>query len=116
MFEFFIGLAVGMMIMALAVKIIANMAVRYLERQLQELEKTVEQLDNLKVPARVEEHQGIFYVYALDGDRFLAQGTSMAELKQRVESHSQTMHVVLTEGDPDVLARLQATSAEASNA
>lgn len=116
MMEFAAGIIVGMIITAVLVNIAWRMATRQAERDIEQLVESIRALKDNQVQARVEEADGVFYVYRVDDNSFLAQGTTMAELKQRIESRMRDARVYVTQGDAEVLERLKATATETTHA
>jgi len=114
--EFVFGIIAGMMVTAVLVSIAYRMAVRRAEQQIENLSEAIKAFGANLVQARVEEDNGVFYVYRVDDNSFLAQGTSIGELKERIESRLRDVMVHVTEGDPEVLARLKATNTEGTHA
>ena len=116
MIEFVYGIIAGMIITAVLVNIAYRLATRRAEQQIEQLAAAIKTLSANQIQARVEEDNGVFYVYRIDDNSFLAQGTSMAELKERIESRMKDAMVFVTEGDAEVLARLKATATETTHA
>jgi lipopolysaccharide export LptBFGC system permease protein LptF len=116
MTEFVFGIVAGMIITAVIVNIAFRIATRRAEQQLEQLVEAVKSLSANQIQARVEEQDGVFYVYRVDDNSFLAQGTTMAELRERIESRMKDAMVYVTEGDAEVLARLKATRQETTGA
>ena len=113
---FFYGMFAGLVLSAIVIYWISKFARRRLEREVQQLIEQIKDQAGPQIQARVEEQDGVFYVYRADDNTFLAQGTTLAELKSRIESRMKDAMVYVTEGDPEVLARLKSTNTEATNA
>lgn len=111
--SFIIGFFAGMIVTAVALKIALNIAVKRAEQTLEALQEAMEKIQTDMIPARVEQHNGMFYVYSIRDNSFLAQGTTLAELKTRIESRMKDARVVVNEGDPAVIEALKATAADA---
>jgi hypothetical protein len=116
MMEFVSGIILGMIITAVLVNIAYRLATHRAEKQIEQLAEAIKALTANQIQARVEEDNGVFYVYRTDDNSFLAQGTCMSELKERIESRMKDAQVYVTEGDPEVLARLKATGAHNESA
>lgn len=110
-FDFLLGLAVGIIGTTIVIRILLSMAVRRAEATIQALEYAINELKNSTVSARVEEHDGVFYVYNAEDGTFLVQGSSMIELQEKLDSQYQNKNIVVTEGDESVLTRLKNTGA-----
>lgn len=66
------------------------------------------------IAAKVEEINGIFYVYDIDKHEFLAQGHTSEEIQTRLRSRFPISHfprlcVFVVEGEPAVIERLNST-------
>ena len=117
MTEFVFGIIAGMIITAVLVNIAWRMATRHDEQQVEQLVEAIKALSVADlVQARVEESDGVFYIYRVDDDSFLAQGTTMAELKEHIESRMKDARVYVTQGDVAVLEKLKATATETTHA
>jgi hypothetical protein len=109
MIEFALGFLVGVVAIYIVLKVLANILFKRLEKELAELDHELKVLDTV-VTARVEEENGVFYIYGVNDNLFLAQGRTIDEIKQVVESRDATKKVMVTEGDPAVIDRLKATA------
>jgi vancomycin resistance protein YoaR len=107
--NFIIGAVAGVIVTAVVLRVALHLAVRRAEKTLEALEQAIENLQANMIPARVEQHDGMFYVYNARDNSFIAQGTSLAELRSRIEGRMKDAHVVVQEGDPAVLEALKAT-------
>jgi hypothetical protein len=116
MIEFVFGVIAGMIITTVLVNIAFRLATRRAEQQIEQLAEAIKTLSANQIQARVEEDNGVFYVYRVDDNSFLAQGNTMAELRERIESRMKNVMVYVTEGDAEVLARLKATATETTHA
>jgi len=113
MFELLGGVVIGIVISTAAGYIMFNRAARRAEADFTELiAAAIQEQERNTIPARVEQHDGMYYVYNLRDDSFLAQGSTLLELKNRLESRVKNAHVFVTEGDADVLERLKATQSD----
>lgn len=109
MIEFALGFLFGIVAIYIGLKLLANMLLKRLEQQLDSLNKDIETLSKV-VPARVEEDNGMFYIYSVTDNAFLAQGRTVDEIRQAVESRDASLKVTVTEGDESVIERLKATA------
>jgi hypothetical protein len=110
--DMLIGFAIGVALTTVAVKIAMAIAMHNAMQTIQALEKALETLQDNMVKARVEQHDGMFYVYNTQDNSFIAQGTSLSELKSRIEERMRNANVVVTEGDDSVLKALKATKTD----
>ena len=108
MIEFIIGAAAGVIIGYVVFRIIIHIAVSRAERELELLIRAVEIYQASTIPARVEQIDGVFYVYDTRDDSFLAQGQTVTELRSRIESRVKHARVLVTEGEESVLNLLKA--------
>jgi lipopolysaccharide export LptBFGC system permease protein LptF len=114
--QFLIGMFAGIVLTVIVGRWILIRATARAEQQIEQMVQAIQALSVNQVQARVEEDNGVFYVYRADDNTFLAQGTTMAELRERIESRMKDAMVCVTEGDPEVLARLKATGTEVTHA
>jgi hypothetical protein len=108
MIEFLIGAAAGAIIGYVVLRILIHVALSRAERELGLLAQAVEIYEAATIPARVEQIDGVFYVYDTRDDSFLAQGHSVAELRDRIQSRVKHARVLVTEGDESVVTLLKA--------
>ena len=109
MSDMMMGVLIGIGLTYVFFKITAFFLNRYVERQVREtLDLIKEQTKNL-IAARVEEDQGMFYVYNTEDNGFIAQGRSAAEIKSAIDSLHIGKRVIVTEGDDKVIKRLEDT-------
>jgi len=108
MIEFLIGAAAGVIIGYVVLRILVHIAVSRTERELELLARAVEIYEASTIPARVEQINGVFYVYDIRDDSFLAQGQTVTELRSRIEARVKHARVLLTEGEESVLNLLKA--------
>ena len=108
MIEFLTGAAAGMIVGYVVFRIMIHIAVSRAERELGLLARAVEIYEASTIPARVEQIDGVFYVYDTRDDSFLAQGHTVTELRDRIESRVKHARVLVTEGEESVLSLLKA--------
>jgi hypothetical protein len=107
MIDFFIGVVVGVALFYIGIKIAIRILVNYLYKQIEELQKEV---DNAKIDARLEEHNGVFYVYKIEDNSFLGQGQTLGELKEHFKNRTNEYRINIAEGDDHAIAKLKATA------
>ena len=116
MIEFVIGMVAGVVItVVVAVWVVKGLVARAeadIDAIVAEIKKTAENI----IPARIEQHDGVFYVYNTRDGSFIAQGTSLAEIKARIEERMKDATVMVTEGDTDVLQKLKDSGVETGHA
>jgi len=108
MIEFLIGAAAGVIIGYMVLRILLYIALSRAERELVLLTRAVEIYEASTIPARVEQIDGVFYVYDTRDDSFLAQGDTVTELRSRIQSRVKHARVLVTEGEESVLSLLKA--------
>ncbi len=113
MIEFALGVVVGMMVAYIIVKVVVWSTLRQLERdniEIDELmEKVTKKIENNIIAARMEEHQGQFYLYRTDNNEFIAQGATAAEVDAHTDTRFGKKSVIVTDADPQVLSRYLST-------
>jgi len=107
MIEFIVGAAAGAIIGYVVFRIMIHIAVSRAERELGLLARAVEIYEASTIPARVEQIDGVFYVYDTRDDSFLAQGQTADELRNRIESRVKHARILVTEGEESVLSLLK---------
>ena len=107
MIEFLIGAAAGAICVYVVIRILLYIAVSRAERELGLLARAVEIYEAATIPARVEQIDGVFYVYDTRDDSFLAQGHSVDELRDRIQSRVKHARVLVTEGEESVLSLIK---------
>lgn len=105
--SFFIGFVLGIVLTAVIIRVVLHLAVKRAEHTIQALEHAIEKLNESTVPARVEQHQGVFYVYDTRDDSFIVQGSTLDEIREHLQDRWQDRNIVVTEGDPEVLDALK---------
>ena len=108
MIEFLIGVAAGAIVGYVVLRILLHIAVSRAEKELGLLARAVEIYEASTIPARVEQIDGVFYVYDTRDDSFLAQGETVTELRSRIQSRVKHARVLVTEGEESVLSLLKA--------
>lgn len=109
MFDLLLGMMIGIGISVAITYIILDRAARRADEELTALIESIQEQQKNSISARVEEHDGVYYVYNIRDNSFLAQGSNLNELKDRIESRVKDVRVFVTEGDADVLQRLKST-------
>ena len=107
MIEFLTGAAAGAIIGYWVLRILLYIALSRAEQELGLLARAVEIYEASTIPARVEQIDGVFYMYDTRDDSFLAQGETVTELRSRIESRVKHARVMVTEGEEAVIALLK---------
>lgn len=109
MTELIVGMIFGMCLALVVVYFYFRMVMVRAAQNIDDLIQVIERLKESIIHARVEEQDGVFYVYNTADDAFMAQGTTIAELRERIEQRWADVQVMITQGDQAVLDRLKAT-------
>lgn len=112
MTELIVGIVFGMILALAAVYFYFRMVMNRAAENLDNLMQVIERLQESIIHARVEEQDGVFYIYNTRDSSFLAQGTTVTEIRQRIEQRWQDVSVYVTEGDKDVIERLKDTAVQ----
>jgi poly-beta-hydroxyalkanoate depolymerase len=118
MIDFGIGFLLGVTVFY----VLLRMAINYFRRQLEQMLKTVlESETELKtiedrlepkataIHTRLEEVDGVFYVYNIDNGEFIAQGTTADEVQKHVQSRISNKDVFIVQGDNEAIKRYRST-------
>ena len=108
-FIFIGGMCIGFVAAYILLQVIVSWMLRRSEERLEILVKAMEQIDSKRIAARAEEENGVFYIYNTKDGSFLAQGSSLTELLEHIETRYPGITVHVTEGETEVLDRLKAT-------
>jgi len=122
--DFIVGVMVGSVLGVIAAyiftRVIIWLTLREISKQVdidglfQRLEK---ETVTSGIQARLEEHQGMFYVYDISDNQFIAQGTDADALAQAVVQRAGDDRAVnITEGDKDVIERFRKTIVKTDSA
>lgn len=109
MTELFVGMIFGMCLALAVVYVYLRMVMLRAAQNIDDLIQVIERLKESIIHARVEEADGVFYVYNTADQSFMAQGTTIAELRERIEQRWADAQVMITQGERAVLDRLKAT-------
>lgn len=63
---------------------------------------------SVPIPAKIEEIDGIFYVYAVEKNEFLAQGSTSQELLAHLNYRMPDAHIRVIAGEPNVMQKFKA--------
>ena len=101
-----VGIFIGVIAFYLTLKLAVNILTRRIERELETLEEALKEHVDL-IPCRVEQHQGMFFVYNNDTNEFMAQGSTLTELRERIKARWKDQRVSVVAGDEAVLDQLK---------
>jgi len=111
--DFLLGLAMGMAVSYLITRLIIWATMRQIEREGIEVDQLIqrmkEKVQDSIVQARLEEHQGMFYLYRVDNSEFIAQGRTHDEIRKITDQRLPNLPVYVTEAEDAVLERYHAT-------
>ena len=77
-----------------------------LEQKVERLDAEIEAIRKIYKRVKIEEYDGMFYIFDVETDEFLGQGRTAEEFVDRLK-HNLVLQPV--EGDPDVIARFRKT-------
>ena len=100
--EFIFGLLVGVFGFYLVASWYTNAIIRAIQDSQTEPDVSV------PIPAKIEEIDGIFYVYAVDKNEFLAQGSDLQELLAHLNYRMPNAHIRVIAGEPNVMQKFKA--------
>lgn len=114
--DFVFGALFGIIISYIAVRILIRMIVNKVERELgQSLDSLLKEVESpsqdIKEPikARVEDINGVFYVFDTKNGDFIAQGKSVVEIQEHIKSRTLNQTIVIADGDPAVISKFRST-------
>lgn len=108
--DFLLGALIGSVLAVIIFRIAIGIAVRRASEDLETLLAAVQTVAENNIVARVEEHDGVFYIYSTHDDTFLVQGSTLAEIQAKLTTMHAGKNIVVGEGDAAVLARLKGTA------
>ncbi len=113
MVEFILGFCLGLLVAYVTVKIVVWSTLRQLEQDNIEVDELIDKMkqkiENNIITARMEEHQGLFYVYRADNNEFIAQGATADEIDEKTMQRFGKKSVIVTDAEDQVLSRYLAT-------
>jgi hypothetical protein len=101
-----VGIFIGVTAFYLTMKLAVNLLTRRIEQQLETLDQALKEHVDL-IPCRVEQHNGVFFVYNNETNEFMAQGNDLAELRERIKTRWKDRRVSVVAGDENVLEQLK---------
>jgi len=105
---FLLGMFVGVFLFCFfAWKLLSSVVSRE-EKKINTLVETLKE-KSLGIPSKVEEINGVFYIYSTDKNEFLAQGNTAQEILEHLNFRMPNAHIRVIDGEPDVVKRLKAT-------
>ena len=115
-----VGSVLGMLVAYIFTQVVIWLTLREIRKQV-DLDGLVQRFEQetvtSNIQARIEEHQGMFYVYDISDNQFIAQGTDANDLAQAVVQRAGDNHTVtIAEGDKDVIERFRNTIAKTDSA
>ena len=111
---FLAGIMVGACLFYFGLKFMIGHAISKLHKELDTLDEVAEAIDKI-ILARVELHNNQYYVYNNETDEFIAQGTSLKELRERIKDRWSEYKISVVAGDDLAIDQLQKQLNENSN-
>lgn len=108
------GVAIGVFAFYITLKLAINILMRRLARDIDELQSELDKHEK-DIPARVELHNNVFFVYNNDTNEFMAQGNSLVELREHIKARWSQHKVSVVAGDDHALELLKAQLNESSS-
>jgi hypothetical protein len=112
MTEFFtglvLGIAVGVFIVLMFIRSAVREALESADDSLTRLQNLVDEEIERTIQTRVEEHDGVYYIYNVKDGAFLVQGSTLKEVKDSIEQQFPNTNVNITSGDIGVINKLKA--------
>lgn len=124
MFELIVGVVIGMFVAWATVWFMLKTVITKVNDEMGKmLDKVVADVEKESDPrelimARVELHDDTFYVYNKENNQFMAQGRTLAEVKEHMfQRYSKDKYNVIADPDEnvDVLQKLKETANETGN-
>jgi hypothetical protein len=114
--DFVLGMFFGMFVSYVVVKFVVwrtmheiNQMLGYdLRDRLREAIDTPENVD--KIETRLEDIDGVFYIYNKHSDEFLAQGANASDLLQQIKHRFANHEIVISAGEPHAIKRFKESS------
>lgn len=105
MLEFLLGVIIGSMALYL-------LAAWLFQRYLSKIQQAVDERsrEDLIIRARVEQIDNQFYIYNIDKNEFLVQGSNMKELVDNLELRKPGAIIGVVDGDEQAIQNLKATA------
>jgi lipopolysaccharide export LptBFGC system permease protein LptF len=108
MFEFAIGFFAGIMVFYIFLKMMLHVAIKQFQEQvLNEVNTHQISTSAADIAVRIEEYDGVFYVYDIADNTFLGQGSTFTEIKQVLEEKNPNSNVFIAEGDESVIDKIK---------
>lgn len=108
-----LGIFLGIFVSYVAMRVVVWATMRQIEREGIEIEALLDKMKEKArqqiIEARLEEHQGEFFLYRVDTGEFIAQGATAQEITERTDRRIHNLPVIVTEADSAVLERYRAT-------
>jgi hypothetical protein len=108
-----LGILLGLFIAYIAMRVVVWATMRQIEREGIEIDALLDKMRGKAreqvIEARLEEHQGEFFLYRKDTGEFIAQGATAQEITERTDRRIYHVPVVVTEAEDGVMERYRAT-------
>jgi hypothetical protein len=109
--DFLLGTVFGIFITYIILRLVFRLIVSRVEAMIEDTFTSIqgEVPNNNLVKARVEDINGVFYLYNNDTNVFIAQGTSIQEIQNQITAMRNTDKIVVAHGDEATLKKLNGT-------
>jgi hypothetical protein len=108
-----LGIFIGVLAFYLVLKLAVHILVQRISKDIETLEAAIEQQQQ-SIQARVELHDNEFFVYNNDTNEFMAQGSTLQELRDRIKTRWSSYRVSVVAGEDHVLEQLKEQLNESS--
>jgi hypothetical protein len=112
----FIDFLTTLVLAYIAIRVIAwigaELWLRSLESELDKHQKLLKQLSEASdtLLTRVEQNNGVFFLYRLEDSEFVAQGTSLENIRENLQAKYRQLNIKIVDGDKEVLQTLKGQS------
>jgi hypothetical protein len=109
----FIDFLTTLVLVYIAIRVIvwigAELWLRSLENELNKHQKLLKQLSETSntLLTRVEQDNGVFFLYQLENSEFVAQGTSLENIRENLQTKYRDFDIKIVDGDKEVLQTLK---------
>jgi uncharacterized membrane protein YGL010W len=107
--DFWAGFTIGVIVFYIGMRIVFGLAMRRLNLKLTEFKNSLDNHAESFIDARVEEHNGVFYIYNVIDESFIAHGTTVKEIRDAIDAKFKGVSINISEGQQDVVARFKET-------
>jgi len=114
--DFVLGMFFGMFVSYIVVKFVVWRTMHEINQMLgydfrDRLREAIDLPENAdKIETRLEDIDGIFYIYNKHNDEFIAQGADASELIKQITHRFANHEIVISAGEPNAIKRFKESS------